>query len=547
MIGVAANPSHQDVVREFFELLKTPWEFYRPGRSYSVTLCADDVDIREQEAPLVIVYSSSNGDANGGPCERNPQKEWGRTLSYRGSSVPLYFKSCTFDSQNPTSLCDAESLRPIICETERHGSKRVHIGYDLFREVRHLLTAGQPVACGSYATLDFHIALLRELICAAGIELIEIPPIPSGYRFTACLTHDVDHPLVRNHKCDRTTLGFLYRAIFGSVVSLVRGRTSLLNLLKNWVAVTKLPLVHLGLTKDFWSDFDCYTTIDGRGCSSFFVIPFRNVSGVTSAGFAPEIRGAQYGATDVEKQIDKILAADCEVGLHGIDAWFDVSRAETELNEIKSATCKEGIGVRMHWLFFDEQSPAVLEAAGASYDSTVGFNETVGYRAGTSQIYKPLNTSTLLELPLHIMDTALFYPSRLNLAPREALETINQIIDHAAVHGGCVTVNWHDRSIAPERLWTAVYERLIEGLKQNGAWFATASQAVDWARTRRAVGFEMMDDGRVRTMLPNTSDATLPGLTLRKYAGANGAFVDTVLRPGADLVLTLGSQPATVG
>ena len=31
MIGVIADPAEHNVVREFFELFKTPWEFYRAG------------------------------------------------------------------------------------------------------------------------------------------------------------------------------------------------------------------------------------------------------------------------------------------------------------------------------------------------------------------------------------------------------------------------------------------------------------------------------------------------------------------------------------
>jgi hypothetical protein len=539
MIGVAATSAHHDVVREFFELFKTPWEFYRPGRVYDVVLCADDVDIVALTAQLVIVYSSTHAGPDSGPCEHGDRNECQRVLKYRGSPLALYFENCTFEGSHPTSLFDTELLS-VVRETERHGTKRIDVGYDLFREVRHLLTAGQPVVHATHPTLDLHIALLRELICAAGIELIEVPSVPSGYRFTACLTHDVDHPLVRNHRFDRTMFGFLYRAIVGSMMDLVCRRTSLLNLLKNWLAVAKLPLVHLGLARDFWGDFDRYTKIDGPGCSSFFFIPFRNVPGVTSMGSAPEIRGAQYAIADVTQQIDKILAADGEVGLHGIDAWFDVSRAEAELTETKNVTGTDNIGVRMHWLFFDEQSSEVLERAGADYDSTIGYNESVGFRAGTSQIYKPLNTSRLLELPLHIMDTALFYPSRLHAGPREALKVTNAIIEHAAGHGGCVTVNWHDRSIAPERLWTATYEELIERLKHNGAWFATASRAIAWARSRRSVTFEMTEDG-IRTTVPDTSDPTLPRLTLRKYTGPTGAFSDAVLTPGEELVLNLNT------
>ena len=36
VIGVVAKSSDENVVREFFELFKTPWEFVQPGRSYDV-------------------------------------------------------------------------------------------------------------------------------------------------------------------------------------------------------------------------------------------------------------------------------------------------------------------------------------------------------------------------------------------------------------------------------------------------------------------------------------------------------------------------------
>ena len=36
MIGIIADPAEQEVVREFFELFKTPWEFFRQGRQLDV-------------------------------------------------------------------------------------------------------------------------------------------------------------------------------------------------------------------------------------------------------------------------------------------------------------------------------------------------------------------------------------------------------------------------------------------------------------------------------------------------------------------------------
>ena len=56
LIGVIADPSQHDVVREFFELFKIPWEFYKSGRSYDVVICAGDRQI-DEEAGVVLLYA----------------------------------------------------------------------------------------------------------------------------------------------------------------------------------------------------------------------------------------------------------------------------------------------------------------------------------------------------------------------------------------------------------------------------------------------------------------------------------------------------------
>ena len=42
----------------------------------------------------------------------------------------------------------------------------------------------------------------------------------------------------------------------------------------------------------------------------------------------------------------------------------------------------------MHWLLHDANAPSILEEAGYAYDSTLGYNETVGYRSGTTQVWQ---------------------------------------------------------------------------------------------------------------------------------------------------------------
>jgi hypothetical protein len=544
MIGVIADSSERTVISEFFELFKTPWEFYRNDRVYDVLLCAGDAAFKENTAKLILIYASQKLTFDGDERIESACSRSDRMLSYKGARIPIYGDSITFREKVTSVLVDEESGRPAIHRHSTRGGEVARIGYNLFAEVHTLLTVGQPKNNAGIPTLDLHIALLRDLIVASGLPLVEIPPVPDGYGFIACLTHDVDHPAICQHRWDHTMFGFLYRAVLGSLRNFFRGRISVRDLLNNWAAALKLPFVYWGLANDFWNDFaDRYLELEKGLCSTFFVISFKNSPGRNSQGQAPSFRAARYGASDIADTIKKIIAAGCEVGLHGIDAWLDSSRGREELEEIRRLTGVSEIGVRMHWLYYDQQSPVALEHAEAVYDSTVGYKETVGYRAGTTQAYKPLQVDRLLELPMHVMDTALFYPDYLGLSVREAGPVIGRMVDSAAEFGGCLTINWHDRSLAPERLWYACYRDLVQDLKNRRPWFATAGQAVSWFRKRRAVVFETesLQAGEVSARIVGKHRDNLPGLRLRvhrpsKSGGVCGSenYVDLAFNNSVD-------------
>jgi len=543
MIGIIADALDLPVVRELFELFKTPWEPYERARGYEIVLCFGDRDTTLYESPIAILYAGVASLNPATASDQVPSDRAAHMLRYKNRVLPLYSGAATFTTGDSSLLCDATTHAPAIQKSRSDERIVIRVGYDLLQEVRFLLTSGQPPENASTPTLDLHISLLRDLLRLSELPFVEVPPVPAGHRFVACLTHDVDHPYIRKHKLDHTTLGFLYRAVFGSMVDLAQGRTTFPNVLRNWIAAVKLPLVHLGLADDVWSDFDLhYSEIERGHPSTFFVIPFRNTPGITENRSARGMRGSAYGAADVAPQIQRLILRGCEIGLHGIDAWTDSAAGKREFEEIGSVTRESTPGVRMHWLFFEEGSPLKLEQAGAKYDSTVGYNETIGYRAGTHQVYKPLNTNDLVELPLHIMDTALFYPSYLHLAPADAGVMIQGIIESAAEVGGCVTVNWHDRSIAPERLWTDTYVRVIDDLEKTGAWFATASQATSWFRMRRSIRFERDVNGKVRTILPDCADEGLPPPMARAYAGSTDSE-DIVLAWRKTFVI---DQPSTL-
>jgi hypothetical protein len=526
MIGVIVNSGEQNVVHEFFELFKTPWEFYRADRPYDVLLCGGDRPVGAM-AKLVLLYAGRKLQIDDGQhIETSRESTHHSILSWRGNRIPIYGHAVTFFGPENVLLTREDSGECAAYLDQSEDGVLARIGYDLFGEIRTLLTAGQPPASANLPALELHIAFLRDLITGCGLSLVEIPPVPEGYQFVACLTHDVDHPFIRAHKWDHTIVGFFLRAVFGSLVDTLLGRMSILDAAKNWVAAIKLPFVYMGLAKDFWRDFDDrYLKLEKDLPSTFFLIPRKNDAGKRVDGQAPALRAARYEAKELTDAIFRLRTAGCEIGLHGIDAWLDSLRGHEELEEIRRLTGVAEIGVRMHWLYYNETSPDTLEKAGAAFDSTIGYNETVGYRAGTTQAYRPFETERLLELPMHAMDTALFYLSYLGLSPREASARLRQMTDNVVQFGGCLTVNWHDRSLAPERLWDGCYRELIQDMKSRGAWFATAGEVVSWFRKRRSAAFvtDPVEPSAVRVNVAYDQRSGLPGLRLRIHrAGERG-------------------------
>src|ERR1043165_9428028 len=65
MIGVVAEEPELAAVAEFFELFKSPWEFYQPGTHYDVLLSSTNW-IPETDATLVVSYGSHE-NASGEP------------------------------------------------------------------------------------------------------------------------------------------------------------------------------------------------------------------------------------------------------------------------------------------------------------------------------------------------------------------------------------------------------------------------------------------------------------------------------------------------
>jgi hypothetical protein len=506
------------IVEELFELFKTPWEDYNSAKWYEMVLCSVDV-AEELNTALTVFYGAEKRDFDSvlgiHSLPRGGQVE----LDWNGFSFPIYRNAAALEGEGDVFLRAGGSGAAFALKIDWNRQKIVRIGYDLFQEVDALLSFMQPAEYAGLPTLEIHIAILRELMVEAKVPFIEIRPVPYGYNISACLTHDIDFAGVRNHKFDHAMLGFLYRAVWRTLFDMLRGKATAHKLWKNLKAVASLPAVYMGFAKDFWVQFDGYREIERNLKSTFFFLPYKGKPGRGTEGTAPLKRACKYDIYEIRDHILKLASEGCEIGLHGIDAWRDSDSAREEAGRIASVTGMNVEGVRVHWLYFDQDSPRVLDKAGLGYDSTCGYNDGVGFRAGTAQAFRPPGCRNLLELPILIQDTAIFFPRRMSLAEDKAFSLCKKIIENVGTFGGVLGINWHDRSLAPERLWGDFYERLLNEIRSRKVWFGTGSEVTGWFRKRRNVKFKQVttDNGTVKIRIEGVTNSGGPDLKLRLY------------------------------
>lgn len=491
VIGVIARANERRAVEEFFQLFKTPWEHFQDGQIYDVLIVSGRA-VPENQAKLIVCLSETG----------NVQT----SVASGNIHIPVYRGS---------------SAAATIRKEERTEQTFVYPGYNLWSEIEYLLSVGQPVEQAQVPTLELHIQLLRNLMLECGVDFVEIPPVPAGYAFAAALTHDIDFIGIRQHKFDHTLAGFLFRSTVGALFDCLRGRLSISRLARIWKALGSLPLVHLGLVKDFWLPFDWYLKVEQGIPATYYFIPFKHTPGDKVNADHAHRRGCAYDIGDIPAWIAALQRNGCEIGVHGIDAWHNAEKGRAELARVSTVSGSRARGVRMHWLLQNADTSRVLEEAGFEYDSTVGYNETIGYRAGTTQVYCPLSSQNLLELPMHIQDGALFFPKRLGLSDDEAWQMCKKVTSQAQTFGGVLTVIWHDRSHGPERFWGDFYVRFVQTLRSLNCWFGTAAEVVDWFRKRREVCFEPLEAlGGTHTRLRYGGEEIQPPLRIRVYTPA---------------------------
>ena len=173
-----------------------------------------------------------------------------------------------------------------------------------------------------------------------------------------------------------------------------------------------------------------------------------------------------------------------ENGIHpGYLTFLCPEELQEELQILQSVIGKQQLGGRQHYLRWCPDTWVDWEDCGLAYDSTVGYPDQVGFRAGTCIPYRPWLMSLdreahLLEIPLLVMDASLLDSMRLQ--GDELLNVVGRLIAKCRLVGGVFTFLCHNTTLR-NASFAQPYEKILDMLVSSERFDWQSSVNNDWA------------------------------------------------------------------
>jgi len=290
--------------------------------------------------------------------------------------------------------------------------------------------------------------------------------------FTVALTHDVDIPW-------RWSRPQALRGAAARARAAARERRTR-DVVAEAAGLAAAPVRRLTGTDPNWS-YERIAAIERAhgGRSTYFVM----------AGHGHAADGPDPAAYDRLRPaiVAQIAAQGDEVGLH--PSYLASERPQLlaeERERLEALTGGRVPGVRFHYLRHDTHATLPeLDGLGFAYDSSQGYGDAVGLRAGFSFPYRPFHLAErrpldLVELPMAVMDATLAEPRYLGLTPGAGLERTLRLLEGVAAIGGTVAILWHTDRFSREyaRGWDRVYAQILAWVADRGGRLVTAADAV---------------------------------------------------------------------
>lgn len=306
------------------------------------------------------------------------------------------------------------------------------------------------------------------------------PEWPDGADFAVCLTHDVDRVSMYSTRQATRTIKHHFR-----------GSNSFSEYIKG---LAKCGSHVMGTVRKSHDPVHCYERwLEAEdqvgGKSTFFFPPDHTrkphrTDPVYTYSDTVVFDGKRCTVAEMIREIDD---RGWEIGLHPTwNTYNDPKELKYQKEQLEGVVGHEIVSVRQHYLNYDiAETPRVHANAGFKFDSTLGFNDNIGFRFGTSYPWNLYDIEQeeelpIMEMPLIIQDGALLNKhGGLRLDEDTAFEYITQISKSVKNVGGVLTLLWHPAYIRLEDWWN-LYLRTLDWLDDQNAWFGSIKEIGEW-------------------------------------------------------------------
>jgi Family of unknown function (DUF7033) len=192
----------------------------------------------------------------------------------------------------------------------------------------------------------------------------------------------------------------------------------------------------------------------------------------------PGSRDSGYDPRDyrVRRVIDWLTDQGVESGVQpGYATFRSPERLRREVAVLREVLGDVPLGGRQHYLRWCPDTWIHWESCELLYDSSVGYADRIGFRAGTCIPYRPWLLSVnrqadLLEIPLIMMDRTLL--DYMHLRSEELLvPVLTSCVDRCRAVGGVLSVVWHNNLLL-DPLYRSAFMKLLG--------FCSSGEDYDW-------------------------------------------------------------------
>ncbi len=405
-------------------------------------------------------------------------------LTAGGTEIPVFTAPVSVEVREGETLLAGFRRGGDFYPCVKGSGNTLVFGFDIFDQIGRVLS-------GCYESLLYRdteygrklrntsvVDRLEELLLSAlrsvssgRLEFGTGPEWPSGKKFAMVITHDVDRAY-KTYQYGPSIFDRIRKADFPGLAGQFRD-----------------VLFRRGKSNPYWN-FEKIAELEEEfsARSTFFFLHEKGRLNPLSLKSWVLFRGIySLDDPDVIGAIKTLHHKGFEIGVHGSYYSYDNPELlKTEKHKLESITGCLLSGIRQHWLNFSAQKTfQIQEAAGFSYDSTIGFNPpfNMGFRRGTSYPFFPLlpdgKESSLLEIPLLIMDS--------EKNDGSAAEGCRKLLEEVAGHRGAATILWHQRHFNETEFpgLAGRYRSLLEAGQNMGAWIAPAGAVCKWVTGKK--------------------------------------------------------------